>query len=189
MRPRADRRAVPHSGGNVGAAAESSEITETSISFAEWLLRRIGPQCVARRGAERRLVRQAEPPRMAEPPSARDSSHRVVRRVGGLQVAVGPIETDPSQVLQRCGAEMASERVLHRTRRYVDGRGNILQPDIGIRVLLDERNRIPQYGRHTSHVIVTSHCLRTPLVRMVNDDGFGYPVTDGRKHAQQRLQC
>jgi hypothetical protein len=109
-------------------------------------------------------------------------------RVGGLQVAVRAVQTHPAQVLQRSRAQVSAERVLHGSRRHIDGSGNIFQADVGVRVFLYERHGISQNGRHIPHVIVTSHCSRTPLIRMVKlNVAFVYPANMARKQAQQRL--
>ena len=75
---------------------------------------------------------------MAEPPSAGDRHHRVNGGVGGLQIAVRTIQPHAAQILQRRGAEMATEHVLNGARGDADRRGNIAQPDILVSVLVNE---------------------------------------------------
>ena len=77
---------------------------------------RTGPQRVARRGAERRLVSKAEPAGMAEPPAAGDRGDGVVGRVGRLQVVVRAVKPHAPQILQRRRAQVAAKCVLHRAR-------------------------------------------------------------------------
>ena len=57
---------------------------------------------------------------------------------------------------------MAAKRVLHRARRHIHRRGDVLQADVGVGVVLNESDCTSQYGRQIPPVIETSHCFRTP---------------------------
>ena len=90
------------------------------------------------------------------------------------------VETHPPQVFQWRRVEMTTKRVLHRTRRHVHRRGDVVQAYIGIRVLMNESDCVSQYRRQIPHVIETSHCSRTPLNRMVGFASFVYPPEKNR---------
>jgi Polyketide cyclase / dehydrase and lipid transport len=77
---------------------------------------------------------------VAELPSAGDRHHRVNSGIGGLQIAVRPIEADAAQILQRRGAEMAAKDVLNRAGRDAYRRGDVAEPDVPVGVFVDERD-------------------------------------------------
>jgi hypothetical protein len=98
------------------AVTNCSENVDLVRAVGNPALCRVRAQGVTWCGAERRLVREAEPARVTESPPARDSRDGVMRRVGRLQVAVRPIEANPSQILQGRRAQVPTEGVLNRPR-------------------------------------------------------------------------
>ena len=84
---------------------------------------------------------------VGEPPPVGDPTHRRVGRRARLQVAVGPVQPDPAQVLQRSDVVMAAEDQLQGPGAQARGGGDVGQRDVVRRMIVDVADRPAQRRR------------------------------------------
>jgi hypothetical protein len=106
------------------------------------------PQCDVWASAIGLAIEHCEATSVHESPASGDRGDGFVPVVGGQQLVVGVVQSDPAKVLQRRGVQVPPEHVLHGARCETDIFGDITQADVLVGIGLDELDGpAQQHGR------------------------------------------